>query len=290
MNQAVQRHLESGRYFQAGGLQSFTLDQGSGDPVVLVHGVPTSSFLYRKVVPRLAAAGLRGVAFDLPGLGLADKPAQYDYTWTGLGRFCAQAVDALGLERFHLVVHDIGGPVGLELVAERPEQIASLTILNTMLRVHDFKKPWSMRPFEVPGLSRAWLASTRVGPVFRQLMRLQGIADSSQVTNEELDGYAELLHHGDGGQAFLQIMRSFETTLPKTERYAAAVSDGRYPVQVIWGRDDPALTYERFGRVAEELTGGKALLLPGKHFFQDDSAPALSAAVAEFVMKTRSNG
>ena len=65
----------------------------------------------------LAARGLRGIAFDLPGLGLADRPATFDYTWTGLGRFRAAAVDALGLDRFHLVVHDIGGPAGFELCA-----------------------------------------------------------------------------------------------------------------------------------------------------------------------------
>jgi len=66
------------------------------------------------VLRELAARGLRGIAFDLPGLGLADRPAAFDYTWTGLGRFCAAAVDALGLDRFHLVVHDIGGPAGFE--------------------------------------------------------------------------------------------------------------------------------------------------------------------------------
>ena len=67
----------------------------------------------RKVLRELAARGLRAIAFDLPGLGLADRPAAFDYTWTGLGRFCAAAVDALGLGRFHLVVHDIGGPASL---------------------------------------------------------------------------------------------------------------------------------------------------------------------------------
>ena len=65
----------------------------------------------------LAARGLRGIAFDLPGLGLADRPATFDYTWTELGRFGAAAVDALGLDRCHLVVHDIGGPAGFELCA-----------------------------------------------------------------------------------------------------------------------------------------------------------------------------
>lgn len=287
MNTAVERHVASGRFFEADGLKSFVLDEGTGAPVVLMHGVPASSFLYRKVVPRLAAAGLRGVAFDLPGLGLADRPADYDYTWTGLGRFCGHAVDALGLDRFHLVVHDIGGPIGLELAAARPDRVASLTLLNTLVRAHEFKKPWSMRPFGVPGLNRLWLASTRVRPIFRTLMYLQGFGDRSALSKEEVDAYGELLHRGDGGRAFLKIMSSFETTEAKTALYTAAVRGTKYPVKVIWGRDDPALTMERFGRIAEELTGTTAVQLPGKHFFQDDGAEAVSAAMVDFVTRVR---
>jgi pimeloyl-ACP methyl ester carboxylesterase len=111
----------AGHFFEAGGVPSFVREQGSGELVVCMHGVPASSFVYRKVPAELAGRGRRGAAFDLPGLGTADHPAGFDYSWTGLGRFAAAAVDALGLERFHLVVHDIGGPVGLELAAALPE-------------------------------------------------------------------------------------------------------------------------------------------------------------------------
>src|SRR5436190_6477564 len=101
----VERHRAAGRDFEAAGVRSFVREEGDGEPVVCVHGVPASCFLYRKLIRELAARGLRGVAFDLPGLGLAERPADYDYTWTGLGRFAAAAADALSLERFHLVVH-----------------------------------------------------------------------------------------------------------------------------------------------------------------------------------------
>jgi pimeloyl-ACP methyl ester carboxylesterase len=130
----VAEHRAAGRHFQAGGLTGFVREQGAGEPVVCLHGVPTSSFLYRKVLAELAQRGLRGVAFDLPGLGLADRPASFNYTWTGLGAYCASAVDALGLHRFHLVVHDIGGPVGFELATRVPERVASLTVLNESAR------------------------------------------------------------------------------------------------------------------------------------------------------------
>lgn len=113
----VDDHASAGSTFEADGVRSFVRTEGGGDPVLCVHGVPMSSFLYRKVLAELAARGLRGVAVDLPGLGLADRPADRDYSWTGLGRFLAAAVDELGLDRYHLVVHDVGGPVGFELAA-----------------------------------------------------------------------------------------------------------------------------------------------------------------------------
>jgi haloalkane dehalogenase len=99
--QVIAEHERSGRYFTvAGQVESFVLDHGNGEPVVCFHGVPASSFLYRKVIRELAARGLRGIAFDLPGLGLAARPVDFDYTWTGLGRFALAAVDELGLDRF----------------------------------------------------------------------------------------------------------------------------------------------------------------------------------------------
>lgn len=69
--------------------------------------------------------GLRGIAVDLPGLGLAERPPDADYTWSGLGRWLLSAVDALQLDRFHLVVHDIGGPIGFEVAAAQPGRIRS---------------------------------------------------------------------------------------------------------------------------------------------------------------------
>lgn len=76
----IDRHRASGRSFTAAGVSSFVIDEGDGPPVVCLHGVPASSFLYRKVVPELAARGLRGLAFDLPGLGLAERPQDFDYS------------------------------------------------------------------------------------------------------------------------------------------------------------------------------------------------------------------
>src|SRR6516225_3188033 len=158
-SEIVGAHRSAGRTFESGGVESFVREQGEGDPVVCMHGVPASSFLYRKVLAELSARGLRGIAFDLPGLGLAARPQNFAYSWTGLGRFAMAAVDALALDRFHLVVHDIGGPVGFELAASEPRRVASLTILNTIVAVDGFRRPWTMQPFATRGLGELWLGS-----------------------------------------------------------------------------------------------------------------------------------
>lgn len=278
--QTIAFHRAAGRAFNAGGLTGFVREAGAGEAVVCMHGVPASSFLYRKVLDSLADRGLRGVAFDLPGLGLADRPEDYDYTWSGLGRYAASAVDALELDRFHLVVHDIGGPVGFELAAALPERVLSLTILNTIIDVDTFKRPWSMEPFARPVVGEAYLR-TLSKPAFRVLMALQGIADRSAVPGEELDAYVDLLKLQDGGRAFLKIMRGFERTTAKREQYRAVVSSDRYPVQVVWGEQDPALKIDVHGTVAQEASGADTIhRLPGKHFLQEDQAPAVADHVA----------
>jgi pimeloyl-ACP methyl ester carboxylesterase len=277
----IAAHSASGRRFDAGGVNSFTLDQGGGEPVVCMHGVPASAFLYRKVLAELAARGLRGIAFDLPGLGLADRPATFDYTWSGLGRFSAAAVDALGLERFHLVVHDIGGPVGFELAAAMPDRIASLTVLNTLVEVDEFKRPWSMEPFARRGIGLVYLRTLNK-PAFRALMHLQGIDDASAVPREELDAYLDLLRIGDGGAAFLKIMRGFERTPEKRRLYERVLRDDRYPVQIVWGANDPALKLAVHGEAARRAAGLEQIhTVPAKHFLQEDQAPAVAQRIAE---------
>jgi len=216
------------------------------------------------------------VAFDLPGLGLADRPTDFDYSWTGLGRFSVDAIGALEIDRFHLVIHDIGGPVGLEVAAALPGKILSLTVLNTLIRVESFVEPWVMRPFAVPIVGKLWLMSL-VKPVFRQLMALQGIHDFRSVPAAEIDAYVDLLKREDDGRAFLRIMRSYETTAAKESLYLDTLRERSYPAQVIWGERDPALKMARYGEEARHAVGVETIhTVPGKHFLQEDNAAAIA--------------
>jgi haloalkane dehalogenase len=117
---------------QAGGLKLHYRAAGAGLPVLLVHGWPTSSFLWRNVMPAIAQHR-RVIAVDLPGFGGSDKPVDADYGFGFFTRALDGFVDALGLgERLGLVVHDLGGPVGLYWASQRPERIERLALLNTL--------------------------------------------------------------------------------------------------------------------------------------------------------------
>jgi haloalkane dehalogenase len=277
-------HRGAGETFTASGIQSFLRAEGDGEPVVCIHGMLGSSFGYRKVLRELASRGLRGIAWDLPGFGLAERPQEYDYSWTGLGRFCAAAVSTLDIDRFHLVVHDIGGPVGFELAAVCPERVASLTILNTVVDVDGWTPPWTMRPFRWPVAGGLWAAGM-VPPTFQFLMKLQGIGDFSQVSEADINTYLTLMKGDDRGRAFRKVSRSAQATAEKQELYRQVVGSQSYPVQVVWAADDPAMPVGTYGEKARAAAGLAVIdRIPGKHFPQEDQASAIAARVASLAL------
>jgi haloalkane dehalogenase len=279
VEEVIEEHRAAGREFEAGGVGSFVREQGDGEPVVLMHGIPVSSFLYRKVLPLLADRGLRGVAFDLPGLGLSERPREFDYTWTGLGRWTGAAIDALGIERCHLVLHDIGGPVGLEWAVRNRDRVLSLTVLDTLLNVAGFRRIWTMGLAAPPVIGRLWVAATRP-PVARWLFYHQGIANRSATPPHEVDAHLALLHRGDGGRAFQRIVRGWEPTADKERSYTEGLRESGWPARIVWGDRDPALGPEQ-RRAFEAVLRTQATVLPAKHYLQEDQAPAVAGAIAD---------
>ena len=277
--EAIARHEGAGRRFEAAGVGSFVLEQGDGDRVVLMHGVPVSSFVYRKVVPKLAGRGLRAIAFDLPGLGLAERPEAFDYSWAGLARWTGAAIDALGIGRCHLVVHDIGGPVGLEWAIRNPDRVLSLTALDTLVDAATFHRPWPMHPFSIRGIGELWLRGTPP-PLFTEIFYLVGVGERSAVPRAQVYAHQALLRRVDGGRAFLRIMRGFELTEEKERFFFEGLAGHSYPAQVLWGRDDRMLGERRRQAVQRALGVERATMLPAKHFPQEDRPAEVAEAIA----------
>lgn len=282
----IAAHQAAGSFFSAAGIRSFVRTEGEGEPVVLMHGLPASSFLYRKVLPELAARGYRGVAFDWPGLGLAERPTDFPYTFDALGAFCAAALDELGIDRYHLVVHDAGGPLGFELALRTLPRVRSLTILNTM-----FELPRMPFPGEILGkLHPAGLGSPmRSLRVWRQMLQRVGVWDRSVLTDDVVAAWRDLALGDNDGASYLAIMRNVREG--HENRAWESVVDSRtaaYPVRIAWGGHDPMLSMRKFGWKMLAASGLPSMtVVPGRHFLQEDNAAAVAAVIAENAAQAR---
>lgn len=137
---ALPSYAFSPHYADVGGLRMHYVDEGppGADPVLMLHGEPSWSYLYRKMIPIITAAGLRAVAPDLIGFGRSDKPAsQDDYTYQAHVDWTASLVEQLDLQNITLVCQDWGGLIGLRIAAEHPERFARIVAANTFLPTGD---------------------------------------------------------------------------------------------------------------------------------------------------------
>ncbi|MCC8360315.1 alpha/beta fold hydrolase [Salinimicrobium sediminilitoris] len=271
VSEVIREHEASGTYFEVDGIKTFALKYGRGEPVLCLHGVPTSSFLYQKVLRSLEKKGYKGVSIDMPGFGLSERPEGFDYSFSNLADFIYKAAKVLKLKKFHLVVHDVGGPIGFALAARHANRIMSLTILNTWVDVVNFKKPVVMRPFEkrVLGEAELKMMSHLTWPVmFKQM----GVINSSRISLSEINAYVDLLKREDHGKAFLKLMRNFDSSEGFRDLCYKAVQSKEYPVQAIWGANDPSLQLETYGKEIKEVAGLKEIhTLRSRHFLQEEA-------------------
>jgi haloalkane dehalogenase len=183
------------------------------------------------------------------------------------------------------VVHDAGGPVGFELASVMPGRVRSLTLLNTVVDMNTV--PFPMEVYARFATGERWPALPPVR-ITRELIYRIGIRNRAAVPPSEVDAYRELVLRGDNGRAYLQIMRNLERTAEKARLYKKVVDTRSvpYPVQIIWGADDPILSLRRHGWKAREAAGLATITtLPGKHFLQEDMALEIAATVADFAAR-----
>jgi haloalkane dehalogenase len=273
------------RYAEVDGLRVAYVEAGpsDGEPVLLLHGEPSWSFLYRKVMPVLADAGLRAIAADLVGFGRSDKPAEIgDHSYARHVEWIrALAFDRLDLRDLTLVGQDWGGLIGLRLVAEHPDRFARVVAANTGLPTGDQPMP------------DVWVR-------FRELVR----------TSPSLS-VSRLVQSGCQTELSAAVLAAYEAPFPDAS-YAAGVR--AMPGLVPTTPDDPATEANRaaWQRLSawdkpflvafsdrDPITGAMAPVLkrtvPGAagldhpvlagagHFLQEDAGEQLGAVIAEFI-------
>lgn len=139
----------AGNFFALGKERMHYLDEGEGDPVLMVHGNPTWSFFYRNLVSDLIEDGVRCVAPDHIGCGFSSKPQKYEYTLAQHIQNLEALVEHLDLEDITLVVHDWGGAIGMGLATRHPKRIKRILVLNTAAFLSK-RIPWRINICRLP--------------------------------------------------------------------------------------------------------------------------------------------
>jgi haloalkane dehalogenase len=267
-------------YRELDGLRLAHIDTGEGPPVVFLHGEPTWSYLWRKVIPAVRDAGHRCIAPDLPGFGRSDKPT--DIGWYSYDRHfeaIAELFDRLDLRDATVVVHDWGGPIGLRVAAERPERVSRMVILDTGLFTGHQKMTDAWRAF------RDFVERTEDLPV-GFLVRGACKRDPGDEVIALYDAPFQSAASKAGARAF-PLMLPTAPDAPGAEagqRVLEALKGDSRPKLILWADSDPVIPLETGRRFADAL-GSEIdhVIADASHFLQEDAGPEIGARIAEWL-------
>lgn len=262
------------------GVRSPIVEGGPRDAteaVVFVHGNPGVAADWRALQDP-ASAFARTVAITMPGFGDADKPRDFAYTVPGYARHLAGALDGLGVEKAHLVLHDFGGPWGLQWAADHPDRHASTTLVNTGVIL---REKWHAlaRVWRTPGLGELFfMASTRGGT--RQFMKRTNPPSFPASFGDHL---YDLYQDKGTRRAVLQLYRNTPIG-PHVEAVAPALREHPRPTLVVWGAKDPYLKVRLAERQREVFRDARIEILPDSgHWPLADAPGAVAAVVLPFL-------
>jgi haloalkane dehalogenase len=285
-----------------GGVRMHYVDEGptDGHPVLLLHGQPTWSYLYRTVIPVLTAAGLRAIAPDLIGFGRSDKPtSRTDYTVRSHTSWLGELVEQLELTAITVVAQDWGGPIGLGVLARSPHRFARVVAANTALHTADAALAGAL----------AWPChSTRQGDVVVG----QSLLDYQRLTQELPELQPSLFVQGATvGQVSADVLAAYDAPFPdesfcagarqfpllmgltpgsaaarQNRRTADALATFDGPFLTAYSDDDPSTA--GWDTVLQRLAPGARqrshpVVQGAGHFLQEDKGPELGQIIARFI-------
>lgn len=270
-------------YVELDGLRLHYVDEGDGATVLLLHGEPTWSYLYRRVIAQLAPAA-RAVAPDWFGFGRSDKPLRvedygYDFHVRSLERF----VEELDLRDVTLVVHDWGGPIGLRWATEHPERVARLVVTNTGFG-------GGRPPSEEWLRFREWVRRLGTELVPGRLLALSAVQPLAEEVEEAYNAPFPVPEAKAGVVAFPELV-PVSPEHPDLQAHLAvreALARWEKPTLVLFADSDPIFSIRHAERVAAHIPGaGEAEIVAGAgHFLHEDRGEEVGARIAQFVAST----
>lgn len=268
------------RYREVDGLRLAHLDEGAGKPVLFVHGEPTWSFLWRKVIVPVRDAGFRCIAPDHAGFGRSDKPVDIDwYSYDRHTALTATLLEDLDLRDATIVVHDWGGPIGLRLAVEHPDRISRIAILDTGLFTGHQRMTDAWIAF------RDFVSRTEDLPV-GFLVKGACKQDPGEEVIAAYDAPFPNAASKAGARAF-PLMIPLQPEAPGAaagQRVLAALREDRRPTLMLWADSDPVLPPS----VGEQFAAAIGREPPrpisdASHFLQEDKGPEIGAIIAEWL-------
>jgi pimeloyl-ACP methyl ester carboxylesterase len=281
--------LTSVRNVKADGVQVFY--RAAGDPsalvVLLLHGFPTSSFMFRELIPRLADR-YRVIAPDLPGFGFTEVPAErkYTYTFDALAHTIEAFTDALGLSRYALYLFDYGAPTGLRLAMAHPERVTAIVSQNGNAYEDGLGDAWGP-------IRTYWSAPTAENrEVLRQnIMTLEatrwqythGVANPQSVAPESYTLDTALFQRPGNIEIQLDLFLDYASNVKLYPKFQEYFRKSKPPLLAIWGKNDPFFIPAGAEAFRKDLPNAQVHFLDTGHFAIETHVEEIAAAMREFL-------
>jgi pimeloyl-ACP methyl ester carboxylesterase len=280
------------RYATVGGQKLFYREAGPADApaVVLLHGFPASSFMFRDLIPPLADR-YHLIAPDYLGFGLSDAPpaGEFGYSFDALASLTAGLLGQLGVTRYAMYVHDYGAPVGWRLALADPGAVSAIITQNGNGYEagfgEEFWKPvrayWQDQNPQTEAPIRQALTLEAI-----RWQYLQGVPDQSLVSPDTWYHDHALVSRPGNDLVQLALFADYATNLPLYPRLHAYLRDSRVPLLAVWGRNDHIFVPAGALAFADDAPGAEIRLLDGGHFLLESHLDAAADLIRGFLERT----
>ena len=267
------------RWFQSSVGQVHYIDEGSGPPILFLHGNPTWSFLYRGVVIRLKKH-FRCIAVDYPGFGLSAHPYEYGYTAGEHTDVMTEFVRELALENLTVMGQGWGGSIGMRLALTESKRIRALVMGNTWY--------WPLDSPIMQGFARVTSSGWVQSQIFKRntfVERILPLGAKHKLAPEVMAHYRGPLRTMDSRAGVAEFLRELNHASPWLGSIADEVPDalGHLPLLLTWGIYDPLFTSSMMERFKADFRSVRATRLDAKHYIQEDAPAEIAKAIEEFV-------
>jgi pimeloyl-ACP methyl ester carboxylesterase len=274
------------------GLKIFYREAGDvGKPaIVLLHGFPTSSHMFRHLIPALANQ-FHVIAPDYPGFGLSDapSPSSFRYTFDGLADVIEKLLlKELGLERFGLFVQDYGGPVGFRIATRHPERIDWLVVQNSNAYEEGFSGFWNhlrQQYWLTPSAETEAPLRDFLTPDAARWIYTEGVHDPEHVSPDNWIVDLAALARPEGSRIQLDLFYDYRTNVARYPEWQAYLRTQKPPTLIVWGKNDPIFTTEGARAFQRDLPEAELHLVDTGHFALEEDLETIAALMRDFYVR-----